>query len=696
MKERIENKFFKRICSVTMASLLVASSCATAFAQTTDNDSDYVYGTVNLPYADYYYGELNSVAENSTLQLDTEDKAKSLREDGYLDTISSATTSKWKMYGPTYYAPHENEDGGGYIYGVGNCSVAIPKTLYKEAKEVLSSNNKKCNNPLLDIVSGFTESDSQVAPTEYKVLNGDGTLTATYDTEVKRIDATNSSTIANNTTYGHYQLDITDENLPDKTDMEGAIIETVDTKGNVSKYAMLHSDNLWFQTGHIAFAIKDNFVVHSANTLKYKQFQDIQGKTITKVKYFVRGGADLEYTTNLYCKYLLNDEQGFTSSGDTTFADNAQITFTPNVPTDSNYVLSSIKFGNTTLTPNVDYTYENNVLTIKKTESTGIGTYTLTYSDAKYANTSTSVQFTSSLKNGDVVIDNNQIKIKGDVAIADYVKAITSITVDGSKLRATNGIFNEDGTVNFDAVIKFHGQSIVPFPEDKDYNIVVTASGYPTVSGTVTKKTAPTEPSTPSVTEPSTTETTPTEPSTSSTVPTTPTEPTTSSTVPTTNNTIPSTTPTKPVVKKTTVTLNKSTATLYVKGSTTIKATVKNSKGKTTYKSSNTKVAKVTSAGKVTAVKAGIAKITVTNNGAKKVFTVTVKNPTVKKSVVLKKGKTTTLKITGKIGKATFKSSNTKVVKAYANGKIKALKKGKATITIKTNGITLKCKVTVK
>ena len=682
-KEKSENKLFKRIGSVAMASVLVASSCATALAQTTNNTNDYVYGTVNLPYADYYYGELNTVPQDATLQLTADDKAKSLREDGYLDTISSATTSKWKMYGPTYYSPHENNDGGGYIYGVGNCSVAIPKTLYTEAKELLSSENKtQCNNPLLDIVSNFTENENQAAPSEYKILNGDGTLTATYDTEVKHIDATTTSSIANNTTYGHYPLDITDDNLPDKNDMEGAIFEAIDNNGNVSKYALLHSDNLWFQSGHIAFAIKDNFVVHSANTLKYKQFADIEGKTITKVKYFVRGGADLEYTTNLYCKYLLNNEQGFTSSGDTVFADNAKISFTPNVPTDSNYVLSSVTFGRTTLTPNVDYTYENNVLTIKDTENTAIGTYTLTYSDAKYANTSTTVQFTSTLKDGDVTIENNQIKINGDVPVSDYVKGITSITVNGNKLRSSNGIFNDDGTVNFDAVIKFHGQSIIPFPEDGDYNIIVTSSGYPTVSGTVTKKSEPIEPTNPSITEPSSTE------------PTTPTEPTTSSTVPTTTPTKPN--PTKPIVKRTTVSLNKYNGTLYVKGSTTIRATVKNGKGKTTYKSSNTKIARVNSVGKITAVKAGKAKITVTNNGAKKIYTVTVKNPVVKKSVVLTKGKTTTLKITGKIGKATFKSSNTKVAKVYANGKIKAMKKGNATVTIKTNGITLKCKVTVK
>lgn len=184
------------------------------------------------------------------------------------------------------------------------------------------------------------------------------------------------------------------------------------------------------------------------------------------------------------------------------------------------------------------------------------------------------------------------------------------------------------------------------------------------------------------------TETTPTE--------TTPTETTPTTTTPTTTKSS-TTTPTKPLVKKTTVSLARTNGSVYVKGRTTVKATIKNGKGKTTYKSNNTRVAKVSSTGVVTGVKKGIAVITVTNNRVSRTFKVTVKNPTLNRTTLnLKAKKNYTLKVQGKIGKVTFKSSNTKVATVNAKGKVVAKKKGNATITVKANGITLKCKVKVK
>ena len=124
-----------------------------------------------------------------------------------------------------------------------------------------------------------------------------------------------------------------------------------------------------------------------------------------------------------------------------------------------------------------------------------------------------------------------------------------------------------------------------------------------------------------------------------------------------------------------------------------------------TWKSSNTKVATVTSAGKVKGVKAGTATITCTSKatGAKATCKVTVGYVKLDKTeAVINKGKTMTLKATVYPStltdrSVTWKSSNTKVATVTSKGKVKGVKPGTATITCTSNATGLKttCKVTV-
>ena len=159
----------------------------------------------------------------------------------------------------------------------------------------------------------------------------------------------------------------------------------------------------------------------------------------------------------------------------------------------------------------------------------------------------------------------------------------------------------------------------------------------------------------------------------------------------------PTETETETEPEPTVISLSKTSASLYVGATYTIKASVSNGVGDTTYTSSSKSIAKVSSKGKVTAVKKGTATITVKNNGVKKTFKVTVKNPKLNKtSITLKKNKTFSIKITGKAGKQTYKSTNSKVAAVSKTGKVTAKKKGSATIKITTNGtvkLTLKVKV---
>ncbi|MGO5174380.1 leucine-rich repeat protein [Ruminococcus sp. LCP21S3_E8] len=153
-------------------------------------------------------------------------------------------------------------------------------------------------------------------------------------------------------------------------------------------------------------------------------------------------------------------------------------------------------------------------------------------------------------------------------------------------------------------------------------------------------------------------------------------------------------------IKKTIISLKKSTTNLYVKGNEKIIVTIKNGIGKTTYKSSNSNIARVDKNGRVYALKAGTVRITVTNNKVSRYFTVKVSNPRLNKTTVsLKRGKSYTLKITGQVGVASYKSANTKIAVVNSKGVIKINKKAKVGlktyIFVKTNGISLKCIVKV-
>lgn len=128
------------------------------------------------------------------------------------------------------------------------------------------------------------------------------------------------------------------------------------------------------------------------------------------------------------------------------------------------------------------------------------------------------------------------------------------------------------------------------------------------------------------------------------------------------------------------------------------------------WKSGNTKIVKVDKKGKITAQKkTGKAMITITlASGLEKQIKVTVQKSSVEaqkitgipKTVTLRNGKMKTLKpnvlpvtVSSKIG---YSSSNKNVATVDSKGRIKAKKKGKATITIKCGKKVVKCRVIVK
>lgn len=144
---------------------------------------------------------------------------------------------------------------------------------------------------------------------------------------------------------------------------------------------------------------------------------------------------------------------------------------------------------------------------------------------------------------------------------------------------------------------------------------------------------------------------------------------------------------TKPAVG---ITLKSSSETLYTGGTKTLSYTSYPTKATVTWKSSNTSVAKVSSHGKVTAVKKGTAMITASFKNGGKTYKdtckITVKTPSIKlnktsASVTVKSSITLSAKVAPSSASVKWKSSNTSVAKVSSSGKVTGVKAGTATIT---------------
>lgn len=474
-------------------------------------ESGFVYGTANIPYADFFYGEMNDVQQNAEMQLDAADPVTvaGYREDGMYDAVTSCTNSKSKRYATSYYTENtENESVT--LEGIRDVNIAVPTSLYKEAQEAIKE-GKNCSNQLLSII-GSLKNVSETAPEsgEYKVLNGDGTLTAmTTETKTLTVD----SSISTSSVWGNYQVSVEfgDNNAdqPTTANMMGVIFET----SNGEKYAMEHSQNLWLRTGEIAFAVKDGFVEPHKNTIDAKRSKGLEGKTITKITYLVKDGADIVIPTNLLCKYKLADGQGINGPEEKVVYTNntfipTKVQLTYNVPESSSYKLTSVQYGGKALKEGSynDYTYDDTTKVLSvyggAFANTGVGSYTLTFADqseAPYEDITVPIVLSADeTKIQFAIQDNKLVKIdpNGDTIYEakDYIKNITSIKIDGQALGGKKAniseiaktVFNENtGVVNFDA--KVNNTAVFAKGDGGSYNVELTSSGFNDVTGTVTQ-----------------------------------------------------------------------------------------------------------------------------------------------------------------------------------------------------------------
>ena len=445
-----------------------------------------LYGKVNLPYADFYYGELNNLtAVSNDLNADAVDKAASLRADGMYDAVTSSTKNKFKSFFPTTYNS-VNEDGSGKILGVKDVNVAIDKALYDKVKKAIAE-GKTSKNPLFDIVKNMTLNADNEQPKEYKAINGDGTLTATKGDGTIVSPAT--ATISTINRYGNYGLNISGEGIPAAKDVDGVILKTSDG----SMYAMKHLENIWVRTNEISFAVKPDFVEPHGNHVNYKAYTSIEGKTITEIRYLVHGGDDVIVKTSLLCKKIPGADAS-ASVNNAIFSEGVAVTTKVNAPADAAYKLSAVKKGRTTLEEGKDYTVSGNQIIFKKTDNTGIGAYTAVFTSDTYGDIQANFQLKSNHADGSVKIEGNKLVLPADLDKDTYYASISSVLIDGQPLRGRDLaklIFGDDQTVNFNAELTGRGGVKTPIftkGENGSYEIELVSDGYPSVKATISPK----------------------------------------------------------------------------------------------------------------------------------------------------------------------------------------------------------------
>lgn len=294
-------KLVKRFSVLFMAMLMAISTLgipAAAFAAETDG-SDYVYGTVNMNYADFYYGELEGIepSNDTTIPKNTEDPVTKAgyREQGYYDAATMATPrgfiyeQKWKNgYPGSYSEPIIDEYGltvGGRILGVKAVNVAVKKSLYDAAlKAPKSVVGQKAAEITLN-------ADQSQVPLSYKVLNADGVYS-------KYVNLTEPVNVALD---GYLTTEFMGDDIwwegkamkhTDKQTILGGVIEyKKDPKDASEKPVVIglkHDENMYSDTW-IGWGMgPGNVGIYGGNETGWERFSGIAGNYLTKMSYILQ------------------------------------------------------------------------------------------------------------------------------------------------------------------------------------------------------------------------------------------------------------------------------------------------------------------------------------------------------------------------------------------------------------------------
>lgn len=235
-----------------------------------------VYGTVNVPYADFYYGELNAVEAVAGTVVDTgageNETLDSYREVGMYDAVTSATQQKWKQQSGTYT---QALTSGGQILGIADMCLAVDADLYVNAS-ILSYLGVEVQTNLQAFVAELTVTESEAVV--YKTLYADGTLSETIGTVTEE---EGSFSLSSGGRYGDYELRASIGTV------SGTLLGVV-LVSDSGEYGLCHLENIWGNGRELAFYC---FASDKTTTARFMPYEDLVGSTITQIRYITSNGV---------------------------------------------------------------------------------------------------------------------------------------------------------------------------------------------------------------------------------------------------------------------------------------------------------------------------------------------------------------------------------------------------------------------
>ena len=249
-----------------------------------DPDTEYVFGTATLTYAEFYSGDVSS----------TDD----------LDAVASVTTGKYEIFPnmDTDFVDEETNAEGYNILGVKNVNVAVPADEVEEFKSINDS---------------FVENDGE-APAQYKVVSvADGV--ATYSaTNFAVADTVEDATaeLLTGTVWGDYQINVIEnstayiKNTRDEGDftidsnIQGIILETE----SGLKVGMEYLQSVWVQPYEISFNIEaDNTHNQRVSFDNLAELSKLEEENVVSITFINQNDAYVYTFDGIYIKPVYRD-----------------------------------------------------------------------------------------------------------------------------------------------------------------------------------------------------------------------------------------------------------------------------------------------------------------------------------------------------------------------------------------------------